>query len=933
MTREWHTYPPDELGALLATDATTGLTQESAEARLLEHGANEIAASRGRSALSVLLAQFRSVIVLLLVAATVLELALDEVVEAIAVLGVIVVNALIGFLTEWSAERSLLALRNQAVPVAHVVRGGTESEIAASRLVPGDVVVLNAGSKVPADGRVVESARLQVQESALTGESEPALKTPELLPDPHLSLGDRHNMVFLGSVVTAGRGRMIVTSTGARTQVGEIGVLLGETRNERTPLEGKLAQLGRWLIALVLGRTAIIVWVGWLRGHSFLHMLEVGISLAIAGVPEGLPAVATMTLAIGMQRMARARALVRRLPAVETLGATTVICTDKTGTLTKNEMTVRAVLIAGHRVDFGGSGYDPSGTLAEGDAAVTASGEDDLSLALRIGALCNDAEVESEDGAPRVLGDPTEAALIVAAQKAGFPHAALEEQFPRLGEVPFDPDTMRMVTVHRTPAGKTVAFVKGAPRAVLDVCTSQRSGGQSEPLTDTSREDWSAKNETLAGAALRVLGLAYREISAPDALSEASEQLVFVGLVAMQDALRDEARGAIARCRGAGIRTIMITGDQELTAKEIARQLGLDRGTDGKPLGTLHARELVSLDANGWRDAVRSTSVFARVSPEQKLRIVEALQRDGQVVAMTGDGVNDAPALKKANIGIAMGIKGTDVAKETADMVILDDDFATVVGAVEQGRIIYANIIRFVHYLLSCNLAEILTVFLAIAFDWPLPLVAMQILWLNLVTDVFPALALALEPASPGGMGGPPRDPGGAIVPLRLAVVIGWQGLLLTAVALLSFIIGLDRHGDEEGSRAASTMVFMTLALAQTFHTFNARSRERSIFGPGLFSNAWLWAAVFMSIALQVAAVSVPALQRLLATAPPAPFDWMVIAICSLAPIVVVEVTKLVKRVSTRGGSTRPRRVAALHPGRTAIPEPPSGTSDARRRP
>ncbi len=678
-------------------------------------------------------------------------------------------------------------------------------------------------------------------------------------------------MAFLGTTITDGRGRLLVTATGAQTEVGKIGILIDEATTRDTPLEQKLARLGRLLIVVVLALCAVIVLAGWLRGVTdFWHMLEIGLSLAIAAVPEGLPAVATMTLALGMQRMARMRALVRRLPAVETLGSTTVICTDKTGTLTKNEMTVCVYVLDQRRVEVTGTGYAPVGTFQDGDKPVDPRADEHLALALRIGMLCNDARVERTDGRDTVLGDPTEAALIVAAEKAGMNQAALDRDFPRIGEVPFDSTSKRMVTVHRTPQGRTVAFVKGAPGTLIAASSAQVRATGVTPLTPEDRRRWEETNQELAGAALRVLGLAYRELPEGYSEDDLARDLIFVGLVGMIDPLRDEAKAAIATCREAGIRTVMITGDQQPTAAEIARQLGIDRDPDGRPLRTVHGRELADLDAAGWERVVADAAVFARVSPEHKLQIVEALQQQGHVVAMTGDGVNDAPALKKADIGIAMGIKGTEVAKENADMVITDDNFASIVGAVEQGRIIYGNILRFIHYLLSCNFSEILTVFLALMIGWPLPLVALQILWLNLITDIFPAFALALEPSAPDVMKRPPRDPQESLLTLRFVGLIAWQGLLLTGVTLLAFGVGMRWHGTEgEGLRQATTMAFMTLALAQVFHAFNARSQRRSAFTSRLFTNGWLWAAVVICLILQVAAVYLPLLQQVLHTVPP----------------------------------------------------------------
>ncbi|MBN8612380.1 MAG: HAD-IC family P-type ATPase [Deltaproteobacteria bacterium] len=896
----WHTLAASEVAARLSVDPSVGLTRAEVDRRLKQHGPNVIGVPRGRGVLRILIAQFQSVIVVLLAVATALAFALEETIQGFAVLGVLVINGLIGFFTEWSAERSLVGLRQQTAALAHVVREGHEQEIAAAALVPGDIVILRAGAKVPADGRVIEEEQLQVQESALTGEATPVSKTREALPDAVLALGDRTNVGYLGSVVTTGRGRMIVTGTGRHTEVGTIGKLLEETHESSSPLELKLAELGRRLVGLVGVLTVIIVAVGWLRGHTLLAMVEVGIALAIAAVPEGLPAVATITLALGMRRMAEANALVRRLPAVETLGATTVICTDKTGTLTTNEMTARVMIVGERRIEVRGSGYALDGGLEEGSVAVPTPLDDDLTLALQIGALCNDAEIDREGDRATVLGDPTEGALVVLAEKAGLPHVALEAALPRVAEIPFETALLRMLTVHTLADGTSRAFVKGAPRVLLDASVTERVNGVERPLEDARRAWWLEENRKLAASAMRVLALATRSLPAGSPLDDAANGLTFVGLVGIEDAIRPEARAAIATCREAGIRTIMITGDQEVTAVEIARQIGLAPAIEGQALRATHSRDLVDLDAAAWDRVVRETTVFARVSPEQKLRIVEALQRQGHVVAMTGDGANDAPALKRADIGIAMGIQGTDVAKDAADMVVLDDDFATIVAAVEQGRILYANIVRFVHYLFSCNLAEILTVFLAITFAWPVPLVALQILWLNIITDVFPALALALEPSASGAMRVPPRDPHEPIVPRRLALTIGWQGLLIAAVSLTAFAIGRERHGDADGSRAATTMVFMTLSLAQLFHAFSARSRHRSILGRGMFSNVWLWVAVGASLALQVAAVFAPPLQRLLHTAAPSAFDWAVIVCASLTPVLVVECVKLATRVLAR---------------------------------
>jgi Ca2+-transporting ATPase len=896
----WHVLSCEAVEDSLRTDIKRGLTQTEAARRLAQYGPNTLTQARERSAFSILFAQFRSLIVALLVAATAIAFAMGENIEGFAVLVVIVLNATIGFFTEWKAEQALSALQKQSVVVAHVVRDSSESEIPAEDLVPGDLVFLAAGARVPVDGRIIESAGLQIEEAALTGESLAVTKTSELLQDENAALGDRLNMAFLGTTITAGRGRLVVTATGVQSEVGKIGLLIDDAITQATPLEKKLARLGRLLIVVVLVLCAVIVLAGWIRGATdFWHMLEIGLSLAIAAVPEGLPAVTTMTLALGMQRMARMRALVRRLPAVETLGSVTVICTDKTGTLTKNEMTVCVYALDHRRVRVTGAGYTPVGHFQDGDTFVEARSDKHLALALRIGMLCNDAKVECTDH-EIVLGDPTEAALIVAAEKAGMNHAVFIADFPRINEVPFNSASKRMVTVHRTPQGQVLAFLKGSPGTLLAASSSQICAIGVTTLTPNDRRRWEETNKELAGAALRVLGLAYREL--PDGYTEAdlTRALIFVGLVGMSDPLRDKAKEAIATCREAGIRTVIITGDQQPTATEIARQLGIDVDSQGKLLRTVHDRELVGLDAEGWKRVVADAAIFARVSPEHKLQIVEALQQQGHVVAMTGDGVNDAPALKKADIGIAMGIKGTEVAKENAGMVITDDSFASIVDAVEQGRIIYSNILRFLHYLLSCNFSEILTVFIALMIGWPLPLVALQILWLNLITDIFPAFALALEPSSPDVMKRLPRDPQEPLLTRSFIGLIAWQGLLLAVVTLLAFGIGLHWHGTEEGLRRTTTMAFMTLALTQVFHAFDARSQSRSVFTSRLFTNVWLWGAVAICLSLQGAAVYMPLLQKVLHTVPPTSSEWVVITGCSLLPVAVVELVKVINRVVTR---------------------------------
>ena len=897
-SNHWHRLTPSEVEASLNTHREAGLSSAEADRRFQQYGANTLTSTPRRSTLSIFVAQFKSLIVVLLVAAASLAFLLNETIEGFAILVVIILNAIIGFITELSAEKAITALQEQSVPTAHVIRDEEERQVPAARLVPGDVVVLAAGARVPADGRIVESVQLQIQEASLTGESMPVSKFEDALADENgeVPLGDRTNMAYMGTVITDGRGLMLVTATGMRTEVGKIGTLIDEAITRDTPLERKLEQLGRALIGIVAVLCAVIVTAGVFRGEDPLYMLKVGISLAIAAVPEGLPAVATMTLALGVQRMAKTNALVRRLPAVETLGSTTVICTDKTGTLTKNEMTVTRIVLNGEQLDVTGTGYELHGTFRRAGQQIDARENEHLMLALQIGTLCNDAELEQTERGIQVLGDPTEGALIVAAEKAGLDHDTLEEEYDRVDEVPFDSETKRMVTIHRTPEGSFVAYMKGSPASVFESASHAMVHGQTRPITTQDRDRILQLNRDMALDALRVLAVAYRELPDHYTLDDAVTGLTYVGLFGMLDPLREEAKTAIEQCHEAGIRTIMITGDQPVTAAEIAKQLGLDRDSQGRQYRTVHARELDGLDDAGWQKIVAEAGVFARVSPEHKLRIVEALQKQQQIVAMTGDGVNDAPALRAADIGVAMGIKGTEVAKETADMIIRDDNFATIVRAVEQGRMIYSNIERFIHYLFSCNFSEIVTVFVAIMIGWPLPLAPLQILWLNIITDVFPALALALEPSAPNVMKHKPRDPRERLLNRAFAGLIIWQGLLLAGVTLAAFAVGMAWYGDEGvGLRHAVTISFMTLALAQIFHAFNARSQMQSALNKRLFTNRWLWGAIVMCVLLQIAAVYVPLLQTVLRTVPLTLADWSLVLGFSVLPVLIVEAIKLVR--------------------------------------
>lgn len=893
----WHAQDPGEVSARLVTDLNEGLSTPHAVARLEQYGPNTLP-GQGTTPLLVLFAQqFKSLVVVLLITAATVSWAVGDIVEGGAVAIVVVFNGLIGFFTQWKARSTLDALRDLQVPVARVIRDGQEQSLPASTLVPGDLVVLTEGDKVPADGRIVASNRLTIEEATLTGESVPSSKQSTVQLALRTPLGDRCNMAYLGTIVLQGRGQMLITETASFTEMGRIGALMKSAEDRPTPLQLQLDQLGKLLVLVVLGICSLVALGGWLRGYDALYVLEVAIALAIAAVPEGLPAVATMTLAIGMQRMAKRGAVLKRLDAVETLGATTVICTDKTGTLTRNEMTVTTLVSHAGQWSF----------TAQGDQARLDGGEHslpfaeaahhpELNKALQVALLCNDAAVYESHGQLLASGDPTEGALLLWAERSKIGPQAARATLPRVAEIPFSSDYKYMATVHKTACNQRLVCVKGSPGTLLALCGWQFTASGIALLGHRERARWEQTNVHLAQTGLRVLGLAYTERAANLVATEERpgpiEGLIFVGLVGMTDPLRDEAKPAIQTCSDAGIRILMMTGDQQPTAARIATQLGMVSAEDAGAR-TIHAKDLDELDPEGWRSVLGRASVFARVSALHKLRIVENLQTQGAIVAVTGDGINDAPALKRADIGVAMGQKGCELAKEAADMVITDDNFATIVGAVEQGRIVYANISRFVHYLFSCNLAEILLVSATLALGWPLPLLALQLLWLNMFTDIFPALALALEPAAPGVMRLKPRNPAEPLVTPAFAWLIIWQAVVLASAALVAFGSALALYGaDAEGLSHAMTIAFTTLALVQIVHTFNARSRTRSAFGLSSI-NLWLWSAVIGCTLMQIAAVYVPALQQFLRTVALNMQDWLLIAVCAGYPIAVIETVKL----------------------------------------
>jgi Ca2+-transporting ATPase len=859
-----HAVATTEVVRALDVAPQLGLSETEAAARHTRYGANTIQAIRPRATWRLLLDQFASLVVALLAAAAIVALLTGDLLDASAILVVLIINALVGFATEWQAGRALDALRRQAVTTARVRRDGHELTVAAEDLVPGDIVILNAGDRIPADARIVEVASLRVEESALTGESTTVEKAP-LPVAPKALLAERTSMLYLGTAVAAGHAVAVVTATGSQTELGRIGRLVAEAPEESTPLKKKLDELGRRLVYLVIVIGAIVTLAGWLRGDELWMMIEVGISLAVAAIPEALPAVTTLILAVGVLRMARQRALVRRLASVETLGSTTIICSDKTGTLTENRMTVREFYLAdGRRIDL----QEERPALAS-DAL--------LARAVRVGVLCNEASFNAAaEGDARSLGDPTETALLIAADALGVDVTRERSQFPTLDECPFDSVTKRMITVHRMPDGARLALLKGAPNVVLDACNT---------LTVEAREQLLLANRAMAERALRVLALAEKILSDDDI----ETGYTFLGFVGMIDPPRAEVGEAIRLAQEAGIRIVMLTGDQLHTARAIAQELRL-RG-DLEPHAH-HARDLEDASHKMIAELAERTDVFARVSPEDKLRIVEALQQAGEIVAVTGDGVNDAPALKRADIGVAMGLRGTEVAKEASDLVLADDNFATILRAVEGGRTIYANILRFVHLMFSKNLGSVLAIFVAILVGWPLPLLPLQILWMNLLMDVFPALALAMEPTAPGVMQRPPRAPKESLLSHPFLWLIVWQAVLLASIILAAYGWALQQYG---GGAHARTIALFALVGVQIGHTFNCRSRVRSAF-VGLFRNPFVWGAVAIVVTLQLLALYQPFLARVLDTHPLNAPDWWVISSTIVLPVVVVEITKLMTR-------------------------------------
>lgn len=904
----WHALSVEQVVSQLETDVDTGLSEQSVKERQEKYGKNQLKEAPGRTIWQMAYDQLREPLILILLVSAVISGLMDELIDTFVILAIVVLNTILGVIQENKAEQSLAALKQLSAPMARVLRGGHVQDIPAAELVPGDIVLLEAGANVPADCRLIEVANLKCEEAALTGESVPVDKTTDAIENPEVGIGDRSNMAFSGTIVTYGRGKAVVVATGMDTEIGKIAEMIQTTEREPTPLQVKLAELSKVLGGLALALVVLVFFVGVFRGEPIKDMFLTSISLAVAAIPEGLPAIVTIVLALGVQRMAKRNAIIRKLPAVETLGTATAIASDKTGTLTQNEMTVARVYVNGKEIDVTGQGYTPTGEFKLKATDSTPEGVDGeaLNLLLTAGALANDARLEKTDTGYRMIGDPTEGALVVAAEKYGRKLSELNKAWPRIDEIPFDSARKRMTTFHRVPEGvftnaissSLVAFTKGGPDVLLDLCSHYYENGEIKPLTAAVKEELLNVNQSMAADALRVLGVAYRlwDEKPAEVTSEVVEKdLIFVGFLGMIDPPRPEAKQAVKEAKTAGIRPMMVTGDHKATAAAIAKELGImDEGDT-----VLTGPEIENMSDDELTERIEHTSVFARVSPEHKVRIVEALKRRHHIVAMTGDGVNDAPALKRADIGAAMGITGTDVAKEAADMVLADDNFATIVAAVREGRTIYANIQKAIHYLLSCNIGEIVGIFFAIMFGLGRPLTAIQILWVNLVTDGLPALALGMENPEPGVMERPPRDPKAGIFSGGLGWVIGLQGFLIGMLTLAAYYFTNKNAlaagmSPSEAILHARTTAFATLAFSQLFHAYNTRSRDKSVFKLGVFSNKYLNIAFLVSALLQVLVLTVPFFRPLFDTTTMMASEVLEVFLFSITPLVVVELVKLV---------------------------------------
>jgi len=890
-SKSWHAKSPEETLKEL-NSAETGLSQSEAHKRLAEFGPNELKKEAGTSPIKMFFEQFTDILIIILLIATALSVAVGEYIDAIVIIAIVLATAILGFVEEFRSEKAVEALKKMTAPTATVLRDGKDARIPTSEIVPGDIILLYTGDKVPADARLVESVNLKIDEASLTGESSPVNKNVTSCGD-ETALNDRRNMAFTGTVVVYGRGKAVVTTTGMNTEFGKIAKMVQMTEEEVTPLEKRTQSIGKWIGILSVAICLAVGVIGIVEGRNIIDMILWGISLAVAAVPEALPAIVTGALAVGMYRMARVHTIVKKLPAVETLGCTSVICSDKTGTLTKGEMTVQRIYMGDEVVKVTGVGYEPEGEFLAEDRKIDPQNEQ-LRILLTAATLCNDAKLEKDTTSERwiIKGDPTEGALIVAAAKAGLWKEDLEKQQPRVGEIPFSSETKRMTTMHMTSARKKIAYMKGAPEIVLGKCTKILANGRVNKLTEENRARIIAENDAIARQALRNLGFAFKEV--PESVSTCDDKIerdfVFIGIMGMIDPPREEVKEAIYTCKKAGISVVMVTGDHRLTAVAVAKELDL-LGENEEKGKVLTGEELEKLSDEQLNDIVQKVVIYARVSPEHKMRIVKAWKAKGQIVAMTGDGINDAPALKMSDIGISMGITGTEVTKEASDMVLTDDNFASIVKAAREGREIYDNIKKYLTYLMRCNIMEILVMFVAVISvpylariyspnsptavigDATIALTAAQLLWVNLTTDGLPAIALGIDPGDPDIMDRKPRDPNESVFTRDVKAYLSLTPVLMTGLLLFGYFF---YRPWESGAQLleARTQLLTAMICMELANAISARSLKYPVWKVGVFKNRFLWYAVGSSFLLQLVVLYVPGLNSAFNVNAPEPLDW-----------------------------------------------------------
>ncbi len=893
-SKSWHSMNLDEVMHALKAKMD-GLSSEEVQKRLQDFGPNELKKEKGKSPVRLFLEQFTNVLIIILLAATILSFAVGEAYDALVIIAIVIACAVLGFTQEYKAEKALEALKKMTAPTALVLRDGKEMQLETRDIVPGDIILLYTGDKVPADARLIEVMNMKTDEAPLTGESAPVNKNVKPLPE-ETSVSDRRNILFTGTVVVYGRGKAVVTSTGMNTEFGKIAKMVQVTEVEETPLEKRMGHVGKWIGILSIVVCAVVAVFGIHKGREILEMVLWAISLAVAAVPEALPAVVTGALAVGMYRMARENAIIRRLPAVETLGCTSVICSDKTGTMTKGEMTVQRIYVNDKALKVTGVGYEPQGIFLFEDKKLDPTKEKELHALLNTATLCNDAKLEKEEGKWIVKGDPTEGALVVAAAKAGLWKEEIEKEEPRINEIPFSSERKRMTTIHEAYGKSKMAYMKGAPEIVLEKCSKFYIDGKIRKLTDGMRKQILTVNEAMAIQALRNLGFAYKEL--PESTTSFNEEdekdFIFLGIIGMIDPPRREVKDAIYLCNKAGIKVVMVTGDHKLTAMAVAKALNLIGENESEKDRVLTGAELDLLSDEEFEKSVDKIVICARVSPEHKVRIVKALRKKGYICAMTGDGVNDAPALKIADIGIAMGITGTEVTKESSDMVLIDDNFATIVRAVKEGREIYGNIKKYLTYLLRCNIMEILVLFLAMMLsgdqESAIALTTIQILWVNLTTDGLPAMALGVDPGDPDLMERKPRDPKESVFTRDVRIYLSAVPVLMTVLLLGGYFFTLRSSGLLE----ARTQLFVALVLMELANAVNARSLKYTVFKVGVFKNRFLWLAILSSLGLQLMVLYIPVFHGVFDVTYPKASDWAVAIGFTLIVFFSIEIGKYI---------------------------------------